>query len=325
MTAAVAHDPRRAASKAPVTRVASSELVAKVRSLRAAGESLRSELTQQARVQTAALQKELDKLARTVQRMHEELARPVAANEEFPEAAKTARSMIAKGELLESAVFTTRMGWTKQALSKALAARRVLNPPPRDLRRQDLPTRTIRADQLFRISRRTSGEPYFGRRATNRFDDSHKQLGKRYGTCYCGFDLETALAETVLHDEEPRAGRFRLAATEFITRHLVRFHSRADLVLADLTGAALKRLGGTAAICGIVPYDLPQQWSRAIHRHPQQVNGICYMSRHLNDRAAVVVFDRAARKLGSPTYSNLAAVPGIDDARKSLGIVIAVP
>ena len=151
---------------------------------------------------------------------------------------------------------------------------------------------------LFRISRHASGEPYFGRNATNRFDDSHKQPGKRYGTCDCGFDLETAIAETILHDEEPKAGIFRLAATEFTTRHLVQFKRREELVVADLTGSWLKRLGGTSAISAIVPYELPQRWSRAIHKHPQLVDGIFYMSRHLNDRPALVIFDRAGSQAG---------------------------
>ena len=106
----------------------------------------------------------------------------------------------------------------------------MLNPPPSDLRKQVLPTRAIHADMLFRISRHASGEPYFGRNATNRFDDSHKQPGKRYGTCDCGFDLETAIAETILHDEEPKAGIFRLAATEFTTRHLVQFKPARSLL-----------------------------------------------------------------------------------------------
>jgi hypothetical protein len=188
-----------------------------------------------------------------------------------------------------------------------------------------LVTRTIAADTLFRVSRHTSGEPYFGRSATNRFDANHVQPGRRYGTCYCGFDLETAIAETILHDEEPKARMFRLAATEFTTRNLVRFKRGGDLVVADLTGASLKRLGGTAAISGIVPYAIPQQWSRAIHNHPQRVDGIFYMSRHLNDRAAVVIFDRAAHKLGSASYTRLANLANIDQARSTLGIVIAIP
>ena len=37
----------------------------------------------------------------------------------------------------------------------------------------------------------------------------------------------------------------------------------------------------------------------ALHAHPQNLDGIIYMSRHLNDRKAVVVFDRAAPGWGA--------------------------
>jgi len=124
MPAAVLNERRRAASKS-VAEPSSSHLLAKVRSMQAAGESIRSQLAQHAREQPAALRREVGKLARTVRRLHEELARSGAANEEFPEAAETARSMISKGDLLDSAAFAERMGWTKQVLSKALAAHRV--------------------------------------------------------------------------------------------------------------------------------------------------------------------------------------------------------
>ena len=56
--------------------------------------------------------------------------------------------------------------------------------------------------------------------------------------------------------------------------------------MADLTGIALKRLGGTGAISTILPYELPQAWAKAVYGHPAQVDGIYYMSRHLNDRPA---------------------------------------
>jgi len=49
------------------------------------------------------------------------------------------------------------------------------------------------------------------------------------------------------------------------------------------------------------------------------------MSRHLNDRPALVIFDRAARKLGSTSCTRLADALGIDKAQANLGIVIAVP
>lgn len=201
----------------------------------------------------------------------------------------------------------------------------MLNPPPKDLAKQVLVTVDIRADELLRIARRSTGEPFFGRTASNRFDDSHKQRSKRFGTCYCGFDLVTAVAETLLHDEVPIRGRFHLSAADFASRFFVRFPHAVKLTLADLTGISLKRMGGNAAISSIMPYELPQKWSRAVYRHPRQVDGILYFSRHVNDRKAVVLYDRAQKKINSATYAPLAAAPGVLQAADLLGIAFDRP
>jgi len=90
-----------------------------------------------------------------------------------------------------------------------------LKPPPRNLRELDLATVAIRAVDLFRISRYVTGEPYFGRTKANRFDDPRRTKKQRFGTCYCGLDLETAIAETLLHDEMPVRGNFKLSFSHF--------------------------------------------------------------------------------------------------------------
>ncbi len=59
-----------------------------------------------------------------------------------------------------------------------------------------------------------------------------------------------------------------------------------------------------------MPYDVPQRWSRALHRHPVGADGLAYMSRHVNTERAVVVFDRAKTKLAAPSYVPLAATKG---------------
>jgi len=79
------------------------------------------------------------------------------------------------------------------------------------------------------------GEPYFERHAANRFDDPNKQ----FGACYCGLQLDTAIAESVLHDALPEKGQFRIRQEEIDTRYLVTFVAGAGhgiLRLADLTG-----------------------------------------------------------------------------------------
>ena len=180
--------------------------------------------------------------------------------------------------------------------------------PSRHLARQRLPTVVVQACDLFRLSRYDSGEPFFGKSAANRFDDRAKTKAKRFGTCYFGLSLEVAVAETVLHDEMPIRGTFAIAAPEIEMRYLVRFNGGA-LTLVDLTGTSLKALVGSSAISTATPYDA-QLWSMALHRHAQKVDGLLYMSRHVNNQKAVVVFDRARGKLGRPSYTPLSDAEG---------------
>ncbi|WP_257219948.1 RES domain-containing protein [Burkholderia sp. AU18528] len=67
--------------------------------------------------------------------------------------------------------------------------------------------------------------------------------------------------------------------------------------MAVLHGLPSKNLGGDGALSTIAPYDIPQQWSLAVHRHHRRVDGFLYMSRHLNTSEALVLFDRAGPKL----------------------------
>ena len=152
---------------------------------------------------------------------------------------------------------------------------------------QPLPTISVNCKKLFRLGRHGSGEPYFGTSAGNRFDDPNQI----FGTCYVGFDLATAVAETVLHDEMPVQGRFGVSKSDFEGRHLVRFPSGALLEVANFTDASLKTIVGNSSISTVFPYDLPQVWSEAVHTHRKKVDGIIYVSRQLNDRKAVVCDD----------------------------------
>lgn len=199
-----------------------------------------------------------------------------------------------------------------------------LHPPPRNLGRLVLQTKTVPISSLYRISGHASGEPYFGTAAANRFDDRTRARKARFGTCYCGFDIETATAETLLHDELPKAGKFRLSNSLFESKHLVRFEG-FDLVLADLTGVALKLVGGDGAISTTTPYALPQLWAMNVHRHSQKVDGIYYVSRHLNDRFAVAVFSRAKSKFTDAKHTPLHSVFGVSSVITTLGMNFPYP
>ncbi|MFK7967033.1 MAG: RES family NAD+ phosphorylase [Burkholderiaceae bacterium] len=177
---------------------------------------------------------------------------------------------------------------------------------------------TVAVQDLVRISRHNSGEPFFGRQAANRFDDPARQ----FGTCYCGLDLTTALAETVLHDEVPMGGKFYVPREEVLTRYAVHFNrSDQQLRLANLTGPSLAVLGADGAI-STDAFAVPQRWAAALHEHSAAVDGLLYVSRVVNDRYAVAVFDRAAHKLGEATYAPLKEAVGLDHAQHLLSMVL---
>ena len=65
----------------------------------------------------------------------------------------------------------------------------------------------------------------------------------------------------------------------------------------NLHGLSLKNLGGDGTLSTILPYDVPQAWSLAVHRHSELVDRFVYMSRHMNNEEALVLFDRAKPKI----------------------------
>jgi hypothetical protein len=180
---------------------------------------------------------------------------------------------------------------------------------------KDLPLILLKPGKLIRISRYASGEPHFGRTGGNRFDDPLR----RYGTCYFGESLMVALAETLLHDSVAVRGMFRVHPDSIASRHVLHFAGET-LRLADLTGASLKRLGGHAGLSGTASYRLPQRWSQAVHAHPDAVDGIVYMSRHLNTERAIVLFDRAGQRLRMTAATRLPDYPGFARTAAVLGI-----
>lgn len=93
--------------------------------------------------------------------------------------------------------------------------------PPRDLTSVPISIVQVLPSRLYQISRFDTGEPFFGRSASNRFDDPSRIKSKRFGTCYLGLSMEVAIAETILHDEMPVRGRFEVAVQEIENRYSV--------------------------------------------------------------------------------------------------------
>jgi hypothetical protein len=166
-----------------------------------------------------------------------------------------------------------------------------LKGPPSDLHKIPLNVVSVSPSKLIRVSWYDTGEPHFGRTGTKRFDDKSRPAKNRVGTCYLGMSLLVAFAESVLHDREPTGGAFEVPSDEIDKRFAVSF-SGPDLRLVVLAGPPLKLLGGNAQLTGTSQYRLPRDWARAIARHPASVDGFIYVSRHINDEYAVVLFER---------------------------------
>ena len=194
----------------------------------------------------------------------------------------------------------------------------MLKLPPAGFAAQPLTTVSLEPPALVRVSPKNTGEPYFGRRGSNRFDDPRLPESGRFGTCYLGRSIVVAVAETVLHDEVAINGEFKVALDELTKRYVVSLIG-SKLTLANCTGVALKRMGLDGSFSA-ASYDETRPWAIAIHDHPQNVDGFLYMSRHISSGRAVVLFDRAKGKLKATRYQPLLKHPEAKAALRALHV-----
>ena len=147
----------------------------------------------------------------------------------------------------------------------------------------------------MRLSRHPATEPYWSA-GVYRFDDPDPGGADAFGTCYTASTIEVAFAESVIHE----CGRFlggshEVPTAELTERSVVRFacERRKTLVLADLSGAALKALGLNNDISASADYTASQAWARAIHGACPRWDGIRYVSRQMNKGFAYAIFERS--------------------------------
>lgn len=103
-----------------------------------------------------------------------------------------------------------------------------------------------------------------------------------------GADERAAFIETFGWE----VGTRRVDLVQLRARGLARIDVGRPLVLVDLTGAGLARLGADARLFA-GDYDVARQWALAFFRHPSAPDGIYYPSRHDPERASAALFDRA--------------------------------
>jgi hypothetical protein len=158
----------------------------------------------------------------------------------------------------------------------------------------------IEVASLLRLSRHPATEPYWSA-GVYRFDDPDPGSPGAFGTCYAASSIEVAFAESVIHEcGRFVGGRYEVPVAELTERSVVHFacDRRKTLVLADLTGAALKSLGLNNDISASADYTMSQVWAQAIHGASPRWDGIRYVSRQMNKGFAYAVFERSGlRKL----------------------------
>jgi RES domain len=137
---------------------------------------------------------------------------------------------------------------------------------------------------------------FFDKTGKGRFDGSEQG----YGIMYVGEDQFGTWAECyarVLGDK----GVNKKALQE---RDLYIITSDRPLILADLTGSSLTKIGVDARISS-GSRQMSRKWAKAIYLHPQKVDGIRYRSRHDDSRYLYGLFDRCEPHLTEQNLGNL--------------------
>lgn len=168
----------------------------------------------------------------------------------------------------------------------------------------DVPARIVPAGELLQHVSRAAyrGSPlHFGRLGVNRYDDPVR----RFGTLYVGFDLATALMESVFrqHRWSRRAKRV-ITRTEVYSRMARVIGIIEPLSLADLTapGVMASQFGLNLAQLASRRYVYTQRIATLVHELAEpggahRFDGVLYPSRNNHPATCAALFDRAASKL----------------------------
>lgn len=186
--------------------------------------------------------------------------------------------------------------------------------PPLDFERQVLPV-TLESGLFYRLNPAGYASAiYYDASGCGRFD-----IKGQLGVLYLGKTIEAAFIETFgrnLGQPFPALKRQGLRLTAFRgqrfvsrdmikTRSLFAIESDRPLKLLQLYGAGLAKLGVDSELSSGRKYRLPRLWCEAIYSHPQQVDGIYYMSRHDNTQLCCGLFDRGSYRLRENNLGNL--------------------
>ena len=108
---------------------------------------------------------------------------------------------------------------------------------------------------------------------------------------------------------------------KMLSEHVVMgFKSGAKLRLINFIGAPQLRLGADSTVSAAADYATPQSWALALHDVFPRADGILYMSRHINTKTAVAIFQRAKIKLTTGGHLDLLRHHDFPDIAKKFAI-----
>ena len=160
--------------------------------------------------------------------------------------------------------------------------------PPADLASRRPETIKLTAGSIFhRFSTANKDPVFFDRSRNGRFNAPDGS----YGVLYTAREDYGAFAETFLRRPGADSDRRPAIGSQGVRPPRV----RSELTLIKFAGSGLARLGAAAEVVhGGLPYDVPQEWSKALVAHPAQAHGIAYYARHDDEALCYAIHDRTA-------------------------------
>lgn len=151
-----------------------------------------------------------------------------------------------------------------------------------------------------------------GAKGNARFSPIKDAAGASVPTLYGGVTFECAAMETVFHDVPFAAGLKTYDKAKLIGQVSSKVIPKRDLLLADLSSTALRKLGvqrGQLIDTEKDRYSQTRAWAEAIHAQCADIDGLCWVSRQDDRSRAVVLFgDRVRSADLAPDGSSIAIV-----------------
>ena len=170
--------------------------------------------------------------------------------------------------------------------------------PPADLDSYPLPITTIRSGASWsRIYPLAFSPEFFDTSNRHRFNAPAGE----FGTLYAGDNDACAFVETFGRN----LGLRGVSTAELSVRGRSRVEIVCDLRVVDLTGPGLAQICADGRLT-TGDYMVAQQWSLALHQHPDQPDGLMWRSRFDLSRFCLAVYERARISLRTLPVGSLA-------------------